>query len=171
MQFTDSKSQQHSPLVAFLATTVLVKSGCASDPNNYRGISVSSFLGKLFCSIINERAQNHLQENQPLHKSQIGFTPGFRTSDHLSTLKSLIDPHVTYSSRGKIFACFVDLWKAFDSVWHNGLFKQITKSGCYWKDIQFNSKYVWQYNMQCKKLMVQSLRLSNITKECVRVVF
>ena len=94
----------------------IFKSGCASDPNNHRGISVSSCLGNFFCSIINERVQNHLQENQPLHKSQIGFTPGFRKSDHLFTLKSVIDRHVTYSSRGKIFACFVDLRKAFDSV-------------------------------------------------------
>ena len=100
----------------------IFKSGCVSDPNNYRGISISSCLGKFFCSIINERVQNH-----PLHKSQIGFTPGFRTSDNLFTPKSLIDHHVTYSSRGKIFACFVDLRKAFDSVWRNGLLNKLLK--------------------------------------------
>ena len=101
----------------------IFKSGCVSDPNNYRGISISSCLGKFFCSIINERVQNH-----PLHKSQIGFTPGFRTSDHLFTPKSLMDHHVTYSSRGKIFACFVDLRKAFDSVWRNGLLNKLLKA-------------------------------------------
>ena len=73
--------------------------------------------------------QTFLSENKPLHKSQIGFTPGFRTSDHLFTLKTLIDNHVTYSSKpGKIFACFVDLKKAFDSVWHKGLFYKLLKS-------------------------------------------
>ena len=32
--------------------TPIFKSGCVSDPNNYRGICVSSCLGKFFCSIL-----------------------------------------------------------------------------------------------------------------------
>ena len=96
-------------------------SGFVSDPNNYRGICVSSCLGKLFCSILNDRIQPYLRNHKPIHKSQIG-------SDHLFTLKSLIDSHVTYSSRGKVFACFVDLKKAFDIVWHKGLFFKLLDS-------------------------------------------
>ena len=33
----------------------IYKSGGRSDPANYRDICVSSFLGKLFCSILNQR--------------------------------------------------------------------------------------------------------------------
>ena len=108
--------------------TPIFKSGCVSDPNNYRGIRVSSCLGKLFCYILNDRIQSYLRNHKPIHKSQIGFTAGCRTSDHLFTLKFLIDSHVTYSSRGKVFACFVDLKKAFDRVWHKGLFFKLLDS-------------------------------------------
>jgi hypothetical protein len=35
-------------------------------------------------------------------------------------LKSLISKYLK-KNKGKIYACFVDLRKAFDSLWHNGL--------------------------------------------------
>ena len=63
-----------------------------------------------------------------IHKSQIGFHAGSRTSDHLFTLKTLIDTHVKVKSHGKIFACFVDVRKAFDCIWHQGLFYKLLKS-------------------------------------------
>ena len=83
---------------------------------------MTSCLGKVFCSLLNNIILKHLQLHNPIHKSQIGFQAGSRTSDHLFTLKTLIDTHVKAKSRGKIFACFVDFRKAFDSIWHQGLF-------------------------------------------------
>ena len=35
--------------------TPIFKSGTKSDPSNYRGICISSCLGKLFCSILSQR--------------------------------------------------------------------------------------------------------------------
>ena len=76
---------------------------------------VSSCLGKLFCSILNQRV-NSLNI---LHNSQIGFLPNNLTADHVLTLRTLIDKCPL--SPKKVYACFVDLGKAFDSVWHDGL--------------------------------------------------
>ena len=53
--------------------TPIFKSGIKSDPSNYRGICISSCLGKLFCSILNQRLLKHIQTRDILHKSQIGF--------------------------------------------------------------------------------------------------
>ena len=53
--------------------TPIFKSGTKSDPSNYRGICISSCLGKLFCSILNQRLLKHIQSRDILHKSQIGF--------------------------------------------------------------------------------------------------
>ena len=39
----------------------IFKSGNQQDPNNYRGICVSSSLGKLFCSILNNRLLTFLE--------------------------------------------------------------------------------------------------------------
>ena len=69
--------------------TPICKSGGRGDPSNYRGICVSSCLGKLFCSILNERLLEHITSHNILHKSQIGFLPKHRTADHVFTLRTL----------------------------------------------------------------------------------
>ena len=76
--------------------TPIYKSGDKSDPTNYRGICVSSCLGKLFCSILNRRLHLYFEENKILHNFQIGFLPENRTADHVFTLMILIDKYVHY---------------------------------------------------------------------------
>ena len=99
--------------------TPTYKLGRRSDPATHRGICVSSCLGKLFCSILNQRLLEYIVSLNILHKSQIGFLPNNRTADHLFTLRTLIDKYV-HNHNEKIYACFVDFKKAFDSVWHDG---------------------------------------------------
>ena len=106
--------------------TPIYKSGDKSDPTNYRGICVSSCLGKMFSSILNQRLYLYFEENKILHNSQIGFLPENRTADHVFTLRTLIDKYVHYHKE-KVYACFVDFRKAFDSVWHEGLFYKLLK--------------------------------------------
>ncbi len=57
----------------------------------------------------------------------MGFTSGARTSDHLFVLKMIID-YYKYK-KAPIFACFIDLRKAFDSIWRVGMFYKLLKSG------------------------------------------
>ena len=108
--------------------TPIYKSGEKLDPNNYRGICVSSNLGKLFCSILNIRLTDFLIEHSVLNKSQIGFLPNHRTSDHIFTLQTIIDKNIN-QNKSKLFACFIDFQKAFDSIWHEGLFTKLIESG------------------------------------------
>ena len=102
----------------------IYKPGGRSDPANYRGICVSSCLGKLFCSILNQSLLDYVASLNILHKSQIGFLPNTSTADHVFTLRTLIDKYV-HSHNEKIYACFVDFRKAFDSVWHVGLLNKL----------------------------------------------
>ena len=106
--------------------TPIFKCGTKSDPSNYRGICISSCIGKLFCSILNQRLLKHVDLNNILHKSQIGFLANNRTADHVLTLRTLIDKYV-HCHKEKIYACFVDFRKAFDSVWHDGLLYKLSK--------------------------------------------
>jgi hypothetical protein len=108
--------------------TPIFKNGDKFDPNNYRGICVNSNLGKVFCSIINVRVLNFLNKHNVLSKSQIGFIPKHRTTDHIYTLHTLIGKHV-HQNNTKIYACFIDFQKAFDSIWHTGLFYKVIESG------------------------------------------
>jgi hypothetical protein len=99
--------------------TPIYKSGNSLDPNNYRGICVSSCMGKRFCSILNTRLMNFINEKKLIHQSQIGFIPGNRTADHSLTLRTLHDKFVKQNENEKIYACF---------VWHQGLFYQLLEN-------------------------------------------
>ena len=89
-----------------------------------RGICVSSYLGKLFCSILNQRLLEYIVSLNILHKSQIGILPSNRTADHVFALRTLRDKYV-HNHNEKIFACFVDFKKVFDSVWRDGLLNML----------------------------------------------
>ena len=87
------------------------------DPSNYRGISITSNLGKLFNKVIYMRITKFVNEHNFISENPIGFKEKSRTSDHIFTLKYIIE-----HKKNKKFAAFVDLRKAFDTVWRNELF-------------------------------------------------
>ena len=91
------------------------KEGDKSDPTNYRGISLLSCLGKLFFSILNNRLLEFVMKNNILSDNQLGFRKGNRTSDAHIILQNLIDKYC-HKMNKKIFSCFIDFSKAFDSV-------------------------------------------------------
>ena len=119
-------------------STPICKSGGRNKPSNYRGICVFSCLGKLFCSILNQRLLEHVNSLNILHISQIGFSPKNRTADHFLTLRTLIVIYV-FDHNEKIYASFVVFKKALDSVWDDGLLLkllQMNVGGCFFKLIK-----------------------------------
>lgn len=104
----------------------IYKSGDRNDPNNYRGISLSNCLTKIFNAILNNRLTNIV--NSRLSKNQFGFRENHRTSDSIFILKSLINKYI-HKDKKKLYICFVDLRKAFDSVWREGLMFKLMKTG------------------------------------------
>ena len=104
------------------------KDGSINDPNNYRGICISSALLKIVCSLINNRIQSFCTKHNLIDSNQIGFKRNHRTSDHLLTLKTIVKKYVTIGKK-KLFACFVDFKKAYDSVLHEVLFYKVSKMG------------------------------------------
>lgn len=78
----------------------IYKTGNKLDPENYRGICVSSNEGKVVCSILNLRVQSYLIEHYVLSKNLIGFLPKHRSTDHIFTLNTLVNKHVHQRNRG-----------------------------------------------------------------------
>ena len=89
------------------------------------GICVTSCLGKLFSAVLNNRLLAYLRDHSLIHPSQIGFLKGSRTSDHIFSLRTLIDKYVTNANKRKLVCCFIDFQKAFDSIWHDGLLHKL----------------------------------------------
>jgi hypothetical protein len=90
---------------------LLNKKGDKLDPTNYRGISITFNLGKLFNRIIHNRLYNFIYQNNLVNENQIGFKKNSRTYDHIFTLKSAID-HCKQKGK-KVYAAFIDLKKGF----------------------------------------------------------
>ena len=53
------------------------------DENNYRAITLNSCIGKLFCTILNQRFNSRLEEENILSKGQAGFRKNCRTTDQI----------------------------------------------------------------------------------------
>ena len=104
----------------------MFKSGDPNDCNNYRGICVSSCLGKLFTSLLQNILTLFLEEHDLLSPNQGGFSAGYRTSDHIFILKTLINKHV-YNKN--LFVCFVYFQKAFNSVARKAMLTKLLKKG------------------------------------------
>ena len=64
--------------------------GSANDPNNYRGITLLSVIGKLFTSCLNHRLGLYAENVGLLGEEQAGFREGYDTRDHIFVLNSLI---------------------------------------------------------------------------------
>ena len=69
---------------------------------------------KVFASILNQRLLELVTFFD--HKPQTDFSVNNETADHVFTLRTLVDKYVKCHQK-KVYACFVDLRKAFGSVW------------------------------------------------------
>ena len=101
--------------------TPLHKSKDLTDPNNFRGVAVSSCLGKLFNKVLNTRLERKCIAEGLISECQGSGKKGSRTADHLLIIRFLIDKYVNTSGK-KLFACFFDIRRAFDSVPRNLMF-------------------------------------------------
>ncbi|MCO5593906.1 hypothetical protein L7F22_047925 [Adiantum nelumboides] len=83
-------------------------------PGNYRTIMVGHTLARLYASILEQRLSGWAEEKGVRAKGQAGFRKGFSTLDHILTLRAIIEEG--RANGRKIYCCFVDFRKAFDTV-------------------------------------------------------
>ena len=130
--------------------TPLHKKGNKDDPNNYRAIAVGSNLGKLFSSILLERLINFRSIHSPDTTNQLGFVKEAQTSDHIFTLRTCIEKYTKQKKR--LYSCFVDYRKAFDTVCRDALLYKLCKLGI--KGNFFNCvKHMYQNSSAKLKLL------------------
>ena len=97
----------------------LFKKGDKEETGNYRGITLLSVVGKVFCKVLNNRLVMHLDKGGALHEGQAGFRVKRGCVDNIYTLNELVQGRLR---EGKdTYAFFLDVQKAYDTVWRNGL--------------------------------------------------
>ena len=105
----------------------LFKKGDCNNPNNYRGISLCDVTGKLYRSIINNRLQEWIDDNDITGECQGGFKRGYSTIDHMFTLLVLIQKQFAFNR--KLYVAFIDFEKAFDSISRKLLWPILLRNG------------------------------------------
>ena len=93
--------------------TAVYKSGDKGDMSNHRGIIVGLVIATLFAMVLDHRIAVWTEAEGIKAKGQAGFRKDFRTTN-IFVLKSLIDKQK--QMHGKLYSCFVDFKKAFDTV-------------------------------------------------------
>ena len=103
----------------------IFKKGDRKQCTNYRGISLLSLPGKVYAKCL-ERKCRQLVETQ-LEDGQCGFRPGRSTTDQIFTLKQIFEKSWEYAK--DVFACFVDLEKAYDRIPRDKLWRVLQDYG------------------------------------------
>ena len=105
----------------------IFKKGDREDPGNYRGITLLSVVGKVFCKIINNRLVQCLDKEGALHEGQAGFRLNRGCMDNVYTLNEIVQGRLRENK--KTYAFFLDVQKAYDTVWHDGLWYKLWDMG------------------------------------------
>ena len=101
--------------------------GSRDDPNNYRGITLLSCLGKLFTACLNSRISRYMYNDAKIGYEQAGFRPEFSTMDHIFTLHAIIEYYK--SKKGRLYSAFIDYSKAFDLIDRASLWSKLLDYG------------------------------------------
>lgn len=90
----------------------LPKKGNLSNCNNWRGISITPTVTKIFNKIILDRISEPL--NKLIAPTQAGFLPHKSCIDQINTLRILIEQSVEFNT--SLYITFIDFEKAFDAL-------------------------------------------------------
>ena len=91
-----------------------------NNKDNYRGITLFPTLCKIYEMILLNRLEKYAAQMGFFSEIQVGFQEGVRCTEASFTIITEAINHML--ERGsKVFSCFLDVRKAFDTVWIDGL--------------------------------------------------
>ncbi|KZS04645.1 Uncharacterized protein APZ42_032370 [Daphnia magna] len=97
------------------------------NPTSYRPVSLTSCLSKTMERIIANRLHWFLETKGKINKIQAGFRRGCSTMDHIIQLET--DIVTSFSQKKSTVAVFLDIEKAYDSIWIQGLLFKMASMG------------------------------------------
>lgn len=105
----------------------LHKGGPKWKPKNYRPITLLCYLAKNFGAMIASRLLEWAEGGGHLEEEQGGFRKARSASQQLVTLYSIIKTRQLHGQ--DTIVCFLDVTKAYDTVWRTGLLVKLMRMG------------------------------------------
>ncbi|XP_045541848.1 uncharacterized protein LOC123723308 [Papilio machaon] len=158
-----------------IATAELIQEATkrdVADKSNYRPISLATIIAKVLDSQLNARLNQFLR----LHEAQFGFRSDLCTETAILGLKHTVQYYT--SRRTPIYACFLDLSRAFDLVSYDILWNKLRERNVpvellrilqYWYHNQINyvrwaDKLLSPYSLNCgvRQGGITSVKLFNL---------
>ena len=121
------KAEQNPSQLKFAHISPLFKKGDNDNPLNYRPISLTPALSKVFEKLLKEQIEEYLHKANIYNKTQFGFQKNYSTIDALVYLTETI--RCKLDKKDHIAAIFLDLSKAFDSIDHENLLAKLETAG------------------------------------------
>ena len=114
------------------------KGAKAKSKGDYRGITLFPTVCKIYEMILLNRPDTFAAHKGFFSEMQFGFQEGVGCTEASFTILETINHMLERGS--KVFSCFLDVWKAFDVVWIDGilykLFSELGIRGRMWKVIK-----------------------------------
>ena len=103
-----------------------IKKGDRHNPENYRPISVTPTLAKIFERLLLEQMSEHLYMNKIVNKNQFGFQ---KQRSCLNTIIALTEKKNYVEENDIVLTIFLDLAKAYNSISLDIFIQKIEKYG------------------------------------------
>ena len=144
--------------------TPLYKKGSRALPSNYRPVSITSHVIKLYERVVRKQLVTHLTLNNLMCRKQHGFQAGksclTQLLDHISNFQSGLDTDCIY----------LDFSKAFDKVDHTLLLKKLEKYGVHPQLIRWIKSFLTDRSQQvvlCGQLSLAAIIISGVPQGTV----
>ena len=119
---------------------ILKKGKNKSKAVSYRPISLTSCVCKTMERIVTQRMQWYLETESKIAPEQAGFRQHRSTEDQTTHLAQAIED--AFQAKKVMLAAFIDLQKAFDKVWKDGLLVKLLRCGINGKMYRWTKSYL-----------------------------
>ena len=128
----------------YMLPIVKDSNGNSGDTSNYRGITISPMMTKVFEHVLKSLFSENLETNS----LQFGFKKKNSTTHAIYCLKQTVDYYINNGSR--VYCSFLDASKAFDRLVHSGLFHKMIERN--FPKIFIDVIITWYDGLYCRVL-------------------
>ena len=118
------------------------------DPSSYRPISLTSNICKIMERLISNRLCWFLERNKLFNKNQSGFRRNRSCMDQIMKLQD--DINKTLRNKGHTVGIFIDIEKAFDMIWKDGLLFKLKKISIHSRMLNWISDFLSERTIQVR---------------------